>query len=144
MRMLLLAAASIAVAAPSFADTAATLPAPAPAEAIQVAQGQAGETISAQVGATIAVQLMGSPSSGLSWLVAEKPEFLGTARFLTGPTTENQTRPGFVGGQRWQVYTFEVLAAGSGTLKLEQRSAQNRAAGALQTFEITIEATDPS
>lgn len=143
MRALMMIAA-LAFAAPAFAEPAATLPPPAPENAIQVVQAQAGETITATVGATIAIQLIGSPSSGLSWLVAAKPDFLGTARFLTGPTTDNQTRPGFVGGPRWQVYTFEVLAAGMGNVKIEQRSAQNRAAGALQTLDFTIEASEPA
>lgn len=138
MRSLIVAALALAAAAtPAFAGDLAP---PAPDGAVAVTADQAGQTITASVGDKIAVELIGSPSTGTSWLVAEKPDFLGAPQFATGPTSDAQTRPGFVGGDRWQVYVFDVTTAGSATLKLEKRSPATRTGAPLETFQVTVEA----
>ena len=130
---------ALSAAFPAFADPKVAPPTPE-SVSVRVSAEQNGETIQAAPGATFAVELVGSPSTGTSWIVTSKPDFLATPRFLTGPTTLAQQQPGFVGGQRWQVYTFEVKEAGEGDLVLEQHSAQNRGGPALATFQIKINA----
>jgi hypothetical protein len=146
MRPFLLAAALLlgAPAALLLGATAAfagdpELPAPAPEGAIAVTSTQGGETIRAAVGDKIAVELIGAPSTGASWNVAAQPAVLSGPERLTGPTTSAQARPGFVGGQRWQVFVFEAKAAGAGALRLEQINPADRAGPPLATLEISVE-----
>ena len=141
MRAVLLALAFSALAAiPAFAQEA-EVAAPAPADAgVHVTSAQAGETVNATAGDNIVVELIGSPSSGMTWVVPEQPAFLGAPQTFTGPTTVAQQRPGFVGGPRWQVYVFPVSESGTGALRLEMRNARDRNAAPSETFEVNIDA----
>ena len=138
MRVLAIAAALTLLV--SAAHAAATdVAAPAPDGATVIAASQDGGSIKATIGEVLAVELIGAPSAGASWSVAAQPDFLTGPERKTGPTTQAQMRPGFVGGQRWQVFVFTVNAAGSGALRLEQISAANREGPPLASFELTIE-----
>jgi hypothetical protein len=143
MRPLIIALALALCAPLAFAQKAPpedALAPPAPEDAVHVGAAQAGETIKARVGGKIAIELVSTPSAGLSWLVTERPDFLGAPMFKTGPLIEAQTRPGFTGGDRWQVYVLDVTGAGTGEVKLDQKSAADRAGPPVATFSFTVEA----
>ena len=143
MRTLIIAAIFALAMSPAFAQKAPpedALAPPSPEDAVHVGVAQGGEVIKASVGQKIAIELVSTPSAGLSWLVAEKPDFLGAPMFKTGPLIEAQTQGGFTGGDRWQVYVLDVKAAGTGEVKLDQKSAADRAGPPVASFSVTIEA----
>ncbi|MBL8559237.1 MAG: protease inhibitor I42 family protein [Hyphomonadaceae bacterium] len=148
--MVLIAMAALAVACapktteggppPGFREGA--LPAPTPAGvSVRITAADAGKTITVPVGASFAVQLVGVPTAGYVWAVAQKPAFLSDAKEYGGNTTTAQSRPGFVGGNHWEVFAFEAQGAGQGVLKLEQRRPWESASDpAADTFSVTIKA----
>jgi inhibitor of cysteine peptidase len=159
MRVLLIAcAAALAACAPKAAEEAVapaptpapqsppsqsqSLPAPTPAGVTQrITAEDKGKTITVPVGATFAVQLVGVPTAGYLWGVAEKPAFLSDARESGGNTTTAQSRPGFTGGNHWEVFAFQARSAGEGVLKLEQRRPwEPKSEPATDTFTVTIKA----
>jgi len=139
MKSLIAAAALLlCAAAPAFADP---VPPPTPDDvAVHIGADKNGLSVSASAGDRVAIELTGSPSTGASWIVTARPDFIDAPQFITGPTTDAQQRSGFVGGDRWQVYVFEVTGSGSGTITLEKRSPATRSGPPLDTFSVKIEA----
>jgi predicted secreted protein len=124
------AAASGAVPAPSVAGVTRHLTA-----------ADKGATVTLAVGSKFSVDLVGVPTAGYVWSVAEKPAFLSEPTETSGNTTTAQSRPGFAGGNHWEVFAFEVKGAGEGTLKLEQRRPwEPKSEPATDTFSVTIKA----
>jgi hypothetical protein len=142
MRAFVLAAA-LCAAAPAFAQEAPpenAAPPPGVADvAVQIGAGQAGETISAKLGDKIAIELVGTPSSGYLWSVAGQPDFLSAPSAFTGPLIAPPPggRP-LLGGKKWEVFVFTVNEAGSGAVKLEQHGPRSPDASA--SFDVTINA----
>ncbi len=126
--------------APAFRSEA--VPAPTPAgTTVQITAADAGKTVTVPVGSTFAVQLVGVPTAGYVWGVAEKPAFLSDAKESGGATTTAQSQPGFVGGNHWEVFAFQAQSAGQGVLKLEQRRPwEPKTEPASSTFTVTIKA----
>ena len=151
--MLIACAAVLSACAPKAAEEAVTpappsaarsesVPAPTPAGVTrQITAADDGKTVPVAVGATFAVQLVGVPTAGYVWAVAEKPAFLSDAVESSGNTTTAQSRPGFTGGNHWEVFAFEARGPGEGVLKLEQRRPwEPKTEPATQTFAVTIKA----
>lgn len=154
MRVLLIACAAVlAACAPRAAEETVSpaspptqhserLPAPTPSGVTQrITADDNGKTITVPVGATFAVQLVGVPTAGYVWGVADKPAFLSDAQESGGNTTTAQSQPGFTGGNHWEVFAFQAQNAGEGALKLEQRRPwEPKTEPATQTFSVTIKA----
>lgn len=146
----MLAVVALAACAPKSETPAVTppvansgsVPAPSVSGVTQhITAADKGKTISVPVGSTFSVDLVGVPTAGYVWAVAEKPAFLSDAREASGNTTTAQSQPGFVGGNHWEVFAFEAKSAGEGTLKLEQRRPwEPKTEPASDTFTVTIKA----
>jgi len=89
--------------------------------ALQITDADNGGAVKAVAGTTISVALIGVPTAGYVWSVAEVPPFLEADGETGGPTSEAQLQPGFSGGSHWEVFFFRVTGEGEGTLKFEQR-----------------------
>ena len=138
MRAWIFAAALTLFAAPAFAEDLAP---PTPeGTAVRIAADQNGQSVDAADGDAIAVELQSSPSTGSSWRVAEKPDFLTDNGQLTGPVIAAApgARP-LLGAPRWQVFQFTVSGAGSGALTIEKHGP-GAASPVLDTFTVTITA----
>jgi predicted secreted protein len=117
------------------------LPAPDLADAtIRITAEDNGKTIAAPVGATVSIALVGVPTAGYLWKPAKVPAFLEPAGDTGGPTTENQKKPGFTGGNHWEVTGFKVKSAGTGQIVMEQRRPWETNEPASDTFTVTIAA----
>lgn len=134
MRAWIIAAALAFAPSVSFASPIAS-PAPLPEGAIAVEASQNGQTIEANAGGGVAIQLTRNSSAGTSWRVAAKPDFLADPEMLTGPTMISD-RP-ILGAPSWQVFVFPVSEAGSGEIALEKT---DRGGAVLETFTVTINA----
>jgi inhibitor of cysteine peptidase len=117
------------------------LPAPAiPGATVRITAEDAGKTITVPVGATFQVQLMGVPTAGYLWGLTSTPDFLEKTAETGGDTTTAQRKPGFVGGNHWEVFALRAKSAGRGELVLEQRRPWEKTEPPSQTFRVTIEA----
>ena len=139
MRRLMIAAALLFAATPALAQQAQTPP-PTPADVqTHVTAEQNGQTIESPPDGAIAVELQSSPSTGSSWRVASKPEFLGDPHQLSGPTyTPAAGERPRLGSPRWPVFVFPVSGGGPGDLVLEKVGPGS--AGVVDTFRVTVTA----
>ena len=137
MRQFILAAALLFAAAPAFA---ADTPAPTPADvATHVTAAQNGQTIETPPDGAVAIELQSSPSTGSSWRLVSKPDFLADPEQVSGPTyTPAPGERPRMGAPRWQVFVFPVSAGGTGDLVLEKVGPGS--AGVVDTFHVTITA----
>lgn len=100
----------------------AALAAPTPeGVALKITSADEGQNVTVKVGTTFAVELIGIPTAGYLWTIAESPPFIETAGEYGGPTSSAQLEPGFAGGRHWEAFLFNVTAAGEGVLRFEQR-----------------------
>jgi inhibitor of cysteine peptidase len=116
------------------------LPAPVEANIRTIGRDQAGQTFQVAVGERFAVALVGIPTAGYLWEVAELPAFLTRAGEGGGPTTQAQTQPGFVGGNHWETFYFAATTPGEATLTLVQRRSWETNEPPSNTFSVTIRA----
>lgn len=113
--------------------------APTPAEVtVRITADQDGQTVQVPVNERFAVELVGVPTAGYAWTPATVPDFVQRAGEASGPTTEAQTQPGFVGGNHWEVLMFVATGPGTGELVIEQRRPWETDTPASQTFRVTI------
>ena len=115
------------------------MPAPRPAgvaKAITVAD--AGKTVEVAQGEAFAVQLVGVPTAGYLWKPARMPAFLTAGVETGGPTHSDQLKPGFAGGNHWEVFAFTATAAGRGELVFEQRRPWETTEPPVDTFKVVI------
>lgn len=99
-----------------------SLPAPTPdGVALTITGADNGQNVTAKVGTMFAVELVGIPTAGYLWAVAEAPPFIEAAGEYGGPTSSAQLEPGFTGGRHWEAFLFNVTAKGEGVLRFEQR-----------------------
>ena len=120
-----------------------SLPAPTPDGVdIVIKAARDGETIAVKVGQMIAVELIGVPTAGYMWTIAEAPPFLAPAGEYGGPTSSAQLEPGFAGGNHWEAFVFNVTGAGEGILRLEQRRAWEDDEPPADEFSVNIVATE--
>ena len=115
------------------------LPAPTPSDvAIHINAAQDGQSVQVGVNQRFAVELVGTPSAGYVWQAAQMPAFLTRAGDASGPTVAAQNRPGYAGGNHWEVLMFAATGAGSGQLVLEQRRPWETTEPPAHTFRVTI------
>ncbi|MBL8548659.1 MAG: protease inhibitor I42 family protein [Hyphomonadaceae bacterium] len=104
----------------------------------RIGADMAGQTIAVAVGERFAVQLVGVPTAGYLWAPTTTPDFLEASGQGGGPTTAAQRRPGFTGGNHWEVFYFTAKEAGSGELRLEQRRPWETGGPPANSFAVTI------
>lgn len=134
MRALFLALALLSAAPAAWAQLT-PVAAPSPEGALQVAASQDGETVHANIGATLAIELQSTPSVGSSWSVAQKPDCLAEPTQATGPVSRSANGRPLMGAPRWQVFVFQVTEAGGGSLVLEK---MGRDGAVIETFTINL------
>lgn len=118
-----------------------SIPAPTRADiATRIAAADAGKTVEIKIGSMVAVELVGVPTAGYLWTVAEAPAFLKKAGETGGPTSEAQLQPGFSGGNHWEVFFFEATGGGEGVLRFEQRRIWDEEGPADDSFSVTVKA----
>ena len=100
----------------------------------------AGKTVTVKTGETFQVALVGVPTAGYLWKPAQTPAFLEKSDETGGPTHSAQRKPGFTGGNHWEVFAFKVLSPGSGELVLEQRRPWETDEPPTDTFRVAIQA----
>lgn len=117
------------------------IPAPTRADVkTRVTAADEGKTVEARVGTAIAVEFVGTPTAGYMWSVVETPAFLRASGETGGPTSEAQLQEGFAGGSHWEVFFFDVIAAGEGSLKFEQRRPWETEGPPDDAFSVTVRA----
>jgi predicted secreted protein len=125
--------------APSPAPANGALPAPTPSDvAVRINEAQNGQSVEVAIGRRFAVELVGVPTAGYVWSVAQTPAFIARAGEASGDTVAAQSQPGYAGGNHWEVLMFAATAAGSGELVLEQRRPWESNEPANRTFRVTI------
>lgn len=125
------------------AAAAGSINAPIPEDVATVIDAEDdGETVSVRTGTKIAVSLIGVPTAGYAWGVEEAPAFLEAVGETGGPTSTDQLQEGYAGGNHWEVFFFNVTAAGSGVLRLEQRRPWETDEAPMKTFSVTVAATE--
>ncbi len=101
-----------------------SLAAPTPeGVATVIAASSDGQNVTVKKGTRIAVELVGTPTAGYLWRVAEEPAFLEAAGEYGGPTSSAQLEPGFAGGNHWEAFLFDVTGTGEGELRYQQGRA---------------------
>ncbi|MEX0644885.1 MAG: protease inhibitor I42 family protein [Parvularculaceae bacterium] len=141
-----LAAIALAACAPQeSADgqrTYKSIPAPTKdGVALHVTGADKGKEIAVRVGTTFQVDLIGVPTAGYAWMVAEAPAVLQAAGETGGATSEAQLEPGFAGGSHWEVFFFDVTGEGAGLLRFEQRRSWEDDEPPADEFSVTVRAT---
>jgi len=140
---LALLAACASPASPVPAKSNSSLAAPTPAGvALVVKSDSDGQNVTAKVGTTIAVELVGVPTAGYMWAPVETPTFLEAAGEYGGPTSKAQLEPGFAGGNHWEAFLFKVTEAGEGVLRFEQRRPWESDEPAADEFSVYLFAED--
>ena len=145
-QMIFVAAAALAACAPQAGDEPRLAPvangavaAPVPGDvSVRISAAQDGQSVEVAVGQRFAVELVGVPTAGYVWTVAQAPAFLARAGEASGNTSQAQSQPGFVGGNHWEVLMFSATEAGSGELVLEQRRPWESSEPANAVFRVTI------
>jgi predicted secreted protein len=137
--LLLGACAPTTVEAPAPAANNGAVPAPTPSDvAVRINEAQDGQSVEVAVGQRFAVELVGVPTAGYVWGVAQTPAFVTRAGEASGNTIAAQSQPGYTGGNHWEVLMFAATAAGAGELVLEQRRPWETSEPANRTFRVTI------
>ncbi|MEZ5995004.1 MAG: protease inhibitor I42 family protein [Hyphomonadaceae bacterium] len=141
--VLLVAALAVAACAPSQEDQQmagnGAIAAPTPADvAVRVTAAQNGQTVQVGVNQRFAVELIGVPTAGYLWAPAQVPAFITRAGEATGNTAQEQSQPGFAGGNHWEVLMFAATEPGSGELVLEQRRPWESNEPPADVFRVTI------
>jgi inhibitor of cysteine peptidase len=125
------------------ASRASTAPVPAPTPgdvAVHIGVAQDGQRVEVALNQRFAVELVGVPTAGYVWAPAQMPSFLTRAGEASGNTTPEQSRPGFTGGNHWEVLMFVATQPGEGELVLEQRRPWENGGPAAGVFRVTIAA----
>jgi len=116
------------------------LPAPKAAGVVRdVAEKDAGSSVTMKVGEKISVSLVGVPTAGYLWAATSPPAFVKVSDGPGGPTTSAQMLPGFAGGNHWEVLVIEGVSKGEGEIALVQkRPWEDKAAPDDKTFKFKL------
>jgi predicted secreted protein len=137
----LLAAACTPEAEEEAAPPATTteVPAPTPSDiAVRISAAQAGQTVEVGVNQRFAIELVGVPTAGYIWTPAQVPDFITRAGEATGNTVQEQSQPGYAGGNHWEVLMFSATEPGTGEIVIEQRRPWETNEPPSDTFRVTI------
>ena len=126
------------ISMPAGADVPIDAP-KAGAVALDLKKEDAGKSFSMKVGQRVSVSLVGVPTAGYVWAAPNPPKFLQVAGQSSGPTHSDQLKPGFAGGNHWEVTTFVATAPGKGVLTFEQRRPWETKEPPVDTWSATIE-----
>jgi len=143
-------AAALAACAPAMSSkpmdrpysAGADKPLPPPkagAVTIDLRKEDAGKTFTMKVGQRFSVSLVGVPTAGYLWAPVNPPAFLKAVGDTSGPTHSDQLKPGFAGGNHWEVSVFEATQPGKAILKFEQRRPWEKTEPPADTWSATIE-----
>jgi predicted secreted protein len=99
---------------------------------------QNGQTVNVAVGQRFAIELVGVPTAGYVWEPAQVPAFITNVGETTGNTVQEQSQPGFTGGNHWEVTMFTANATGTGEIVMEQRRPWETNEPASASFRVTI------
>lgn len=122
-------------------ETNTALPAPTvPGAVVRIRAEDTGKSIAIPVGQTFQIELRGVPTAGYLWGPKSIPDFLEKTAEMGGDTTTQQSKPGFVGGNHWEVFAFKANRVGSGVVLLEQRRPWETNEPPAATFSVTITA----
>jgi inhibitor of cysteine peptidase len=118
---------------------AAEVPAPTPSDvAVRITAAQAGQTVEVGVNQRFAIELVGVPTAGYIWTPAQVPDFITRAGEATGNTVQEQSQPGYAGGNHWEVLMFSATGPGTGEIVVEQRRPWETNEPPSDTFRVTI------
>lgn len=92
--------------------------------------------VEVSVGEVFVIELVGVPTAGYMWDVAQMPAFLSQGESVFGATVKEQSEPGFTGGNHWEVLSFSATKPGKGKLKLVQKREWEDTH--VDEFEVTI------
>lgn len=121
------------------APVSQAVPAPTPDDvAVRITAEQAGQTINVGVNQRFSIELVGVPTAGYVWTPAQIPAFVTRAGEATGNTVQQQSQPGYTGGNHWEVLMFSATAAGTGEIVIEQRRPWETNEPANNSFRVTI------
>lgn len=116
-----------------------SVPAPTPSDVTtRITAEQNGQMVNVAVGQRFAIELVGVPTAGYVWAPSQVPAFITRAGEASGNTTQDQSQPGFTGGNHWEVTMFSATAAGTGEIVMEQRRPWETTEPANATFRVTI------
>ena len=106
--------------------------------AVRITAAQNGQSVNVAVGQRFAIELVGVPTAGYVWTPAQVPAFLTRAGEASGNTIQEQSEPGYAGGNHWEVTMFSATVAGTGEIVMEQRRPWETSEPPNQTFRVTI------
>jgi predicted secreted protein len=116
-----------------------TLPAPTPDDvSVRINAAQNGQSVNVAVGQRFAIELVGVPTAGYVWAPAQLPAFITRAGEATGNMLQEQSDPGYAGGNHWEVTMFSATAPGTGDIVMEQRRPWETTEPPADTFRVTI------
>ncbi len=116
-----------------------SVPAPTPSDVTtRITAEQNGQMVNVAVGQRFAIELVGVPTAGYVWAPSQVPAFITRAGEASGNTTQDQSQPGFTGGNHWEVTMFSATAPGTGEIVMEQRRPWETTEPANATFRVTI------
>jgi len=116
-----------------------SVPAPTPSDVTtRITAEQNGQMVNVAVGQRFAIELVGVPTAGYVWAPSQVPAFVTRAGEASGNTTQDQSQPGFTGGNHWEVTMFSATAPGTGEIVMEQRRPWETTEPANATFRVTI------
>jgi inhibitor of cysteine peptidase len=139
MRTLFVALALLAACAAPPADGPVSAPTPSDV-AVRINAAQNGQTVEVGVNQRFAIELVGVPTAGYVWSATQVPDFITASGEATGNTVQEQSQPGYAGGNHWEVLMFSATRAGSGEIVLEQRRPWESSEPPADTFRVTITA----
>jgi inhibitor of cysteine peptidase len=126
-----LAAASLCACAPATTSGDARPPSP---QTLRLSEGDSGSTVSAWIGDTLEVELMGNPSTGFTWEPASVPqpvlERVGEARFTPDSSA--------IGAGGRITLRYRAAQAGQVQLALAYRRAFEAAVPPARTFSLNV------
>ena len=105
---------------------------------VRIAAAQAGGRVEVAVNQRFAVELVGVPTAGYIWAPAQMPAFVQRAGEASGNTSQQQSQPGFAGGDHWEVTMFVATQAGEGEIVMEQRRPWETTEPPVDVFRVTI------
>jgi hypothetical protein len=132
-------AAPLSLDAPAVAE----LPAPVPEWiTVRVSEADDGRRIELARAGSMAVALRVPSGAGTGWIVVGQPSGLALTGRFTGPVwPPGAPASATVPAPIWQVFVFEALAPGEGTLRFELRG--NEALGSSRARSLTLRVTVP-
>jgi predicted secreted protein len=115
------------------------VPAPTPQDVTtRITAEQNGGRVEVAVNQRFAIELVGVPTAGYVWAPAQMPAFVQRAGEASGNMSQQQSQPGFTGGNHWEVTMFVATQAGEGEIVMEQRRPWETNEPPVDVFRVTV------